>query len=384
MKTATLSKILDQYNQLIGNKQILADPVQLRAIEALAKLAAELESEKARHRFFWQKKRSVHGLYLYGPVGRGKSMLMDLFYKHVAIVNKQRLHFHHFMAWVHERLRALQGTKNPMRQLAKDYAKNTRLLCFDEFFVSDIGDAMIMARLFEALFAEGVVLVATSNCHPQQLYRNGLQRARFEPTIALLESHCQLCDVSGEQDYRLHGFKGFRHFIEYQPERLLNRFSTEQNQPAQSQSLLIHNRAVRFQAIGEYAACIDFFELCGLGRSSADYMVLAQRFDVLYVDNVPMMGLEKLQHLTAQGIEEGYIRERERVSLARLDDEARRFIALVDEFYDTGKLIVIAAQGELTSLYQGERLAFEFARTQSRLIEMQRWPLTTVSAGKTS
>ncbi|MEM0514200.1 cell division protein ZapE [Pseudoalteromonas sp. YIC-827] len=375
MKTATLSKILDQYSQLIGNKKILADPVQFRAIKALVKLAAELEAEQASPRFFWQRKRIIHGLYLHGPVGRGKSMLMDLFYEQIAIANKQRLHFHHFMAWVHKRLQALQGTKNPMGQLAKDYASQTRLLCFDEFFVSDIGDAMIMARLFEALFAEGVVLVATSNCQPCELYRNGLQRARFEPTIALIEAHCQICDVSGEQDYRLHGFNGFRHFIEYQPERLLQRFSKEQDQAAQGRALLIHHRAVRFQAIGERAACIDFFELCGLGRSSADYMFLAQRFDVLYVDKVPLMGVDKVQQYTAQGIEEGYIRERERVNHAQFDDEARRFIALVDEFYDTGKLIVIAAQGELTHLYQGERLAFEFARTQSRLIEMQRWPL---------
>ncbi len=354
----------------------MPDAVQLKALERLSELAQQLESAAAKPSFFWQRKKQIKGVYLFGPVGRGKSMIMDLFFAQVAITKKQRLHFHHFMAWVHERLQALQGHKNPMQRIAKEYAVDTQLLCFDEFFVSDIGDAMIMARLFEALFAQGVVLVATSNCEPQYLYRNGLQRSRFLPTIALLEAHCDVYDVSGEQDYRLQGFAGFTHYFQYRPDVLTQRFEKEQSTSQQSRSLTVHHRNITFLGMSASAGCIDFFELCGLGRASADYMVLAQRFDVLYVDNVPAMGVQPVTNHTAQGIEEGYIREHDAVHSSVYDDEARRFIALVDEFYDNGKLIIIAAHADIYHLYQGERLAFEFARTQSRLIEMQRWPLS--------
>ncbi|WP_462159409.1 cell division protein ZapE [Pseudoalteromonas sp. GB56] len=371
-----MNKIIGQYNQLIALQKIVPDAVQLKALERLSELAQQLESAAAKPSFFWQRKKQIKGVYLFGPVGRGKSMIMDLFFAQVAITKKQRLHFHHFMAWVHERLQALQGHKNPMQRIAKEYAVDTQLLCFDEFFVSDIGDAMIMARLFEALFAQGVVLVATSNCEPQYLYRNGLQRSRFLPTIALLEAHCDVYDVSGEQDYRLQGFAGFTHYFQYRPDVLTQRFEKEQSTSQQSRSLTVHHRNITFLGMSASAGCIDFFELCGLGRASADYMVLAQRFDVLYVDNVPAMGVQPVTNHTAQGIEEGYIREHDAVHSSVYDDEARRFIALVDEFYDNGKLIIIAAHADIYHLYQGERLAFEFARTQSRLIEMQRWPLS--------
>ena len=262
-----------------------------------------------------------------------------------------------------------------MEHIAKDYAKHTRLLCFDEFFVTDIGDAMIMARLFSALFKQGLTLVATSNCAPSQLYCNGLQRSRFVPTIELIQSHCTVFDVSGQQDYRLHGFAGFTHYFDCAQTSLITLFGQRYCDLENEQSLKIHHRDIHFQGLTAKAGCIDFFALCGVGRASSDYMALAQRFDVLYVSDVPAMGATQLPQHTVQGIEEGYIREREHVTNATLDDEARRFIALVDEFYDNGKLLVLSAHCDIDHLYQGERLAFEFERTQSRLIEMQRWSL---------
>ncbi|GAP74562.1 ATPase, AFG1 family [Pseudoalteromonas sp. SW0106-04] len=369
-----MNKILSQYQQQIDAQILAVDDAQQRAVEELARLAQELE-QRSSSQCFWRRPKVTTGVYLYGPVGRGKSMLMDLFFQHLNSDKKQRLHFHHFMAFVHQRLGQLQGVKNPMRQLAKEYARSTDVLCFDEFFVSDIGDAMIMARLFEALFAQGMVLVATSNCHPQQLYRNGLQRARFEPTIALLEAHCHVCDVSGEQDYRLQGFAGFRYYIAYGPEVLSELFKQQQRCSIKPCIREINRRSMHFMAYASDAAMIDFFALCGDGRASADYMELAQQLQVLYVDKVPAMGVAMHSAHVAQGTEDGYIRDQAPQRQAQYDDEARRFIALVDEFYDNHKLLIITAEVELESLYQGERLAFEFARTQSRLIEMQRWSL---------
>ena len=207
--TVQQGQILQHYQAQIAKGDLQEDRAQRIAINALDNLATELAAPS----HWWQSAKPIKGVYLYGPVGRGKSMLMDVFFKLVDIEAKQRLHFHHFMKQVHERLTQLQGQKNPLTVIAKEWAEHIRLICFDEFFVSDIGDAMILGGLFKALFEQQVVLVATSNCQPEQLYRNGLQRARFLPTIDLLNEHCHVLSVEGDTDHRFRFGKQTAHYF---------------------------------------------------------------------------------------------------------------------------------------------------------------------------
>ena len=199
------SILLGAYQAYIKKHEMQYDAVQADVLAVFSRVKHDLENLQPRPwwHFFSSGPRSVQGLYLWGGVGRGKTFLMDLFYENVAIEEKKRLHFHRFMHWVHGELKQLQGQKDPLTAIAKTFAKNTRLVCFDEFFVSDITDAMLLAGLFQALFAEGITLVATSNVEPKSLYRNGLQRERFLPTIALLEKHCQIHYFDSTQDHRL-------------------------------------------------------------------------------------------------------------------------------------------------------------------------------------
>ncbi|MEY8251058.1 MAG: cell division protein ZapE, partial [Colwellia sp.] len=187
------------YQELLTNKQLDFDTAQTHAVDALILLSEQL---LAQQQLPEKLKKNIPGLYFHGRVGRGKTMLMDLFYQHLAIKNKKRIHFHHFMESIHQQLAKLTGQSEPLTCIAKAWATDIDLLCFDEFFVSDIGDAMLLSGLFSALFAQGVTLVATSNCKPEQLYRNGLQRERFLPTITLINQYCQVVSIDGEIDHR--------------------------------------------------------------------------------------------------------------------------------------------------------------------------------------
>ncbi|CAM4189906.1 cell division protein ZapE [Pseudoalteromonas byunsanensis] len=355
--------MLSQFQHLLDNNTLNQDAAQQNALHALAQLQSQLAEQK-----------SCKGIYLHGPVGRGKTMLMDLFYHTLSDIPKQRLHFHHFMSQVHDELNAVQGQVNPLAQIAHSWADKVKVLCFDEFHVSDIGDAMIMARLFEQLFSQGVTLVATSNCHPQTLYRNGLQRQRFLPTIDLLEQHCDIINVAGEVDHRFaKGFDSKYFFVDKLAS--FERLFTQSGGRLLEQRISVCNRPIVTMGNGKHVIAVDFFALCSAPRATADYIALTKQYQAIFIAGVPAMGSKPSQQNTTQGIEDGYQRDSHLENTHLLDDHARRFIALVDECYEKKCLVVVHAHVHLQQLYTGKQLAFEFERTKSRLVEMQQWTL---------
>lgn len=365
----------EAYQELLDDKQLDFDDAQTEAVEALILLSEQLLAQKYLPK---KLKKSIPGLYFHGRVGRGKTMLMDLFYHHIAIENKKRIHFHHFMESIHQQLSRLTGQSEPLDCIAKAWSNDIDLLCFDEFFVSDIGDAMLLSGLFSALFSQGVTLVATSNCKPEQLYRNGLQRERFLPTIDLINQHCHVVSIDGEIDHRLSKLGKNTHYNNYfllenqGRVRLIKSFQNlTGNLKLISGEIEINHRRLNYIAQSDNAIFFDFFELCSGPRSQRDYMVLAQDFDSVFIANVPKFSGE-LVPAVFSGVEDSYQRSGVLMAdLQQLDDEARRFIALVDEFYDQSVKLIISAQVDIFELYQGQQLAFEFERCQSRLIEMQ-------------
>ena len=363
------------YQELLVNKQLDFDAAQTQAVDALVVLSEQLiEQQKSARKF----KKTIPGLYFHGRVGRGKTMLMDLFYQHLPIKNKKRIHFHHFMESVHQQLALLTGQSEPLTHIAKAWAQDIDLLCFDEFFVSDIGDAMLLSGLFSALFSQGITLVATSNCRPEQLYRNGLQRERFLPTIALINQYCQVISIDGEVDHRRSKLtkNGTHHnyflLANQGDSKLIARFKSLTGlDNFDAGEIEVNHRPISYLAQSDHAILFDFFALCSGPRSQRDYMVLAQDFTTVFIANVPQFSGE-LVPAVFSGVEDSYQRSGVLMGgLQQLDDEARRFIALVDEFYDQSIKLILSAQVDIFELYQGQQLAFEFQRCQSRLIEMQ-------------
>lgn len=291
------------------------------------------------------------GLYLWGGVGRGKTFLVDLFYEHLPGTAKRRVHFHRFMGEIHGRLRALGDVRDPLVRVAADIAEQARVLCLDEFFISDIGDAMILGRLLERLFAEEVVLVTTSNTVPDQLYRDGLQRARFLPAIELIKEHCIVHRLESSTDYRLRTLTQAP--VYHQPlsgstHTAMQRFYEQLtcDTAREGQPLEINGRMIPAIDYCDGVAWLEYSALCEGPRSVADYIELARDFHTVLVARVPQF--------TAQS-----------------ENEARRFIHLVDEFYDRNVNLILSAEVPLTELYRGNTLHAEFERTESRLIEMQ-------------
>ncbi|MDZ7867623.1 MAG: cell division protein ZapE [Rheinheimera sp.] len=318
------------------------------------------------------------GLYLYGPVGRGKTMLMDWFFDTTATPRKLRLHFHHFMAAVHQELHARQGETDPLVQVARSWAQQYQLLCFDEFFVSDIGDAMLLATLWRQLFAQGVVLVATSNCAPADLYHNGLQRARFLPFIDLLQQHCHISSLDAGIDYRRQqptdwrylGINQSKDWLQQQAEQL---YGAVEPCP----QIQLHDRPIPALWRNDQVIAFDFMALCSGPRSQLDYMALCQpdvgrQYRAIALANIPQF-LPHSDTAILHGVEENYQREHSNVFVSKLDNEARRLIALVDECYERGVLLLCTATTAPENWYQARQLSFAFERTVSRLHEMQRW-----------
>lgn len=291
------------------------------------------------------------GLYLWGGVGRGKTHLVDTFYDSLALERKLRVHFHRFMQRVHSALTLHSGAKNPLEVVAGEIADEALVLCFDEFFVSDIGDAMILGGLIEALFRRGVTLVATSNIPPHELYRDGLQRSRFLPAIALLEQHVTVTHLEAATDYLFRTLQ--RADLWHVPhdgaarEALSEYFSSlTGREVGDAKWVEINQRRVNLVADAPGVAWATFSTLCEEPRSAADYVEIAREYHTVLVEQIPLLNRDK-------------------------EDAARRFINLVDEFYDRNvKLIATAAQPPAT-LYEGSRLRFEFDRTVSRLQEMR-------------
>jgi cell division protein ZapE len=332
------------------------DPAQEAAVRLLQDVFERLVQQEQRRSAWWQwwRRRPAapeRGLYLWGGVGRGKTYLMDTFFDCLPFERKLRVHFHRFMQRVHAELKQLAGEKNPLQQVADRLAADARVVCFDEFFVTDIADAMILGGLMEALFARGVTLVATSNIEPSRLYLNGLQRQRFLPAIALIEKHTQVVNVDAGVDYRLRTLERaelYHYPLDAEADVSL-RQSFERLAPhaaTDGASLQINGRAIRTRSVADDVVWFDFAELCEGPRSQNDYIELAREFHAVVLSGVPVLGVGN-------------------------DDAARRFINLVDEFYDRNVKLVMAADRQLLDLYDGHRLRFEFQRTVSRLQEMQ-------------
>jgi cell division protein ZapE len=341
--------VVSLYEEHLGSRGFVSDPSQRRAVDRLQQLYEEWSEYKNR-RSSALKRMLVHpalpkGVYLWGPVGRGKSFLMDAFYLCVPVVRKRRVHFHHFMREIHRELDAAKGNEDPIAVVAKKIAKKYRLICFDEFHVSDIADAMILGRFLDQAMEQGIEFVMTSNYHPDQLYPNGLQRERFLPTIEILKSRLDVVSVDNGTDYRrLKMEKVQVYHLSDAP--LAQIFEELKDVKEEKQPLDVEGRQIPYRKRAGGLVWFDFQVLCGGARSYTDYVDLARRFHTVILSGVPKLS-------------------------AKQSDAARRFTWLVDVFYDDRvKLIVSAAAAPEEIFTEGEQSA-EFQRTVSRLHEMQ-------------
>ncbi len=344
---------LVHYQQLLGQGGFESDPEQLTAARALDQLWHALrkqENPRLLKRLLGEKPQYVRGLYLWGGVGRGKTWLMDLFYQQLPLERKQRVHFHRFMQRIHSSLKALGNVQNPLPRIAESWAKECNILCLDEFFVSDIADAMLLSGLLENLFSRGVTLVTTSNMKPDMLYRNGLQRASFLPAIELIKQHTHVLELGGETDFRLRILEQseiFHHPLDDAADRQMTAsFDRISAECELAHDLGINGRNFHALRRGDGIIWFDFTELCDKPRGSADYSEIARAFNTVMLSGMPQLAEDDA-------------------------DVARRFITLVDEFYDRNVKLLISAATTIDELYTGQKLAFEYQRTASRLTEMQ-------------
>ncbi|MEG0859525.1 MAG: cell division protein ZapE [Pseudomonas sp.] len=367
MSCFTEQSPLSLYQQAIDSQGFVSDPAQLHAASALQNCFEAL-----------QRGETPQGVYLWGPVGRGKTWLMDQFHQCLQ-VPARRQHFHHFMRWVHQRLFQLNGTADPLQALALSLAEEIRVLCFDELFVNDIGDAIILGRLFQVLFEAGVVIVATSNQPPDQLYSDGFNRERFLPAIAAIKQHMQVLPVAGDQDHRLHpGAAQQRYWVREpgQPQALSEVFSQLcGEQPCSDQPLQVGSRQIQVVQRCDTVIWCRYADLCEQSLAAMDFMALCDSFTAILLGEVPALGARQRPARIARGTEDAASRvvagDRELPQLSVHDDSVRRFIALVDECYDRRVALYLEAEVALDALYTQGYLEFPFRRTLSRLREMQ-------------
>lgn len=351
----------ERYQSDLSSGAILPDEAQAQAVDALQDVFECLNQRRSEKKSLFAKllsKRTpapITGLYMWGGVGRGKTYLMDSFYEALDFERKSRMHFNRFMQRVHADLTELSGEKNPLDLVADRIASEAAVLCFDEFYVSDIGDAMLLGGLMQKLFDRGICLVATSNIAPEGLYENGLQRARFIPAIKAVEANTRVLNVDSGVDYRLRVLSQSKLYFVSADETpgantsspLHKLFSDlSGGKRPEAASLVINRRHLQVLGVSEGVLLAEFAELCLAPRSAADYTQLAKEYHSVLIDNVP--------ELTSE-----------------IEDGARRFITLIDEFYDRNIKVAIVADRAMVDLYSGKKLAFEFQRTLSRLIEMQ-------------
>jgi len=379
----THATVMQRYRHLVETGKVTRDSAQERIGRALDKLTDEIISKRLATKssalgWLFAKKREtkapVKGLYIHGGVGRGKTMLMDMFFELVPVRRKRRVHFNDFMAEVHDRIarhRALRKEgkvkeDDPIAPVARDLAEQAWVLCFDEFSVTDIADAMILSRLFSALFAEGVVLVATSNVAPDDLYRDGLNRQLFLPFIDILERHAEVMSLDSETDYRLAKVDRIPVYLtplSHETDKLMDAAWSKATGASEAvrEEIALKGRTVEVPRAAGRAARFDFTDLCEKPVAAREYLAIADRYDTIFIDHVPVLDPTKR-------------------------NATKRFILLIDTFYDKRLRVFISAETAPDRLYAGRpgtTEAFEFDRTVSRLIEMQskEW-LDEVSLGR--
>lgn len=350
----------EKYQQDLQDPDFHYDPAQENAVKELQRLYDELTQPERK--VTWRvkiksafgkgmTKPGIQGIYFYGGVGRGKTYLVDTFYECLPFESKMRVHFHRFMHRIHDELKHLKNKQDPLKIVAQALADEARVICFDEFFVSDITDAMILGTLMQELFSHGIVLVATSNIVPDELYRNGLQRARFLPAIELINQNTRVINVDSGIDYRLRTLEQaeiFHYPLDDQATENLNAYFVQlaPEVGVENDIIEVNSRPITTCRNADGVMMIEFSQLCEGPRSQSDYIELSRIYHTVLLANVKVMG-------------------------ASNDDTARRFIAMVDEFYERNVKLIMSAEVALESLYTEGRLNFEFRRCLSRLKEMQ-------------
>ena len=344
----------ERYAHAIFSGQFMPDDAQAQAVHELDRVWQELiqrfkASKKAFRRF--RRQTSPRGVYMWGGVGRGKTWLMDQFFESIPFRRKMRMHFHHFMQHVHRELNKLSGQRDQLELVADQIYQQAVVICFDEFFVSSVTDAMILSELFQKLFNRGVTLIATSNIAPDGLYKNCIHRDRFLPTIELVKKNCVILNVDAGVDYRLRVLKQaqlFKNPLTHEHKNWMSQRFTAltQTQSISQEPIIINNRIVETMGHTEDILWCEFSELCMKPRSPADFIEISNIYNTVLVSNVP--------HLTDY-----------------LSEGTRRFVYLVDEFYDRGVKLLLTSEDSIVDIYQGQKMAFEIERTRSRLLEMQ-------------
>ena len=349
------------YQNALDANKISYDENQMRIVEHLNSLHIQLSKTPTTTQTFIGKKLtgifrrpnnqpSIQGLYIWGSVGRGKTYLMDIFYECLSEENKLRLHFHRFMQDVHYQLGRIKNEESPLTIVAENFKQRTSVICLDELFVSDIGDAMILAGLLEAFFSHGITLVTTSNCHPDDLYKSGLQRQKFLPAIDLIKSHTKVVELGGDKDHRLEFLEHadiYHHPLDSDAnDVMLNNFLHVSPEPGiDNECLYIEDRTIQTVRCADGVVWLTFTALCDGPRSAADYIEIGRCFNTVLISDIPL--------------------------LTNKDDLAKRFITAIDEFYDRSVKVIISAEAPVHELYKGQKLSFEYQRTISRLLEMR-------------
>lgn len=353
---------LSKYEADIASGGFTEDAAQRRAVEALQRLYEDMLRFRQQQSggllntlksWLGKTPQAPQGIYFWGGVGRGKTYLVDTFFDTLPFEQKLRVHFHRFMHRVHKELKELKGKSDPLPIIADKLANEAQIVCFDEFFVQDITDAMILGTLMQELFKRNVVLVATSNIVPDDLYKNGLQRARFLPAIELIKKHCEVINVDSGIDYRLRTLTKAEIYhspLDADADKNLQRYFTELAPDHCSRNtdgtIRINGRDITVRKECDDVVLFDFDAICGGPRSQNDYIELAQLYHAVLISNVPQLG-------------------------GNNDDAARRFLALVDEFYERRVKLILSAEVPLEEIYTDGKLKFEYQRCISRLQEMQ-------------
>lgn len=349
------------YQQLLKQEKLVADSKQEKVVQALQLLHDEIDSSNPDDSSIIDRvaaliarnnnTKQVKGLYIWGGVGRGKTFLMDLFFNNLRSQKKLRLHFHRFMEQAHAMMKSYRSEQDPLRLVAAEFATKAEVLCFDEFFVNDIGDAMILSGLLKGLFENSVALITTSNVEPCLLYKDGLQRERFLPTIKLLQENTTVIELEGDIDHRFEFLQSNDVYSspinDESQDWLEHNFLNLANERVEHswEKITINDRDIQTIQHTDTVAWFDFKEICDGPRSASDYIAIAKQFNIILISNVPVFNGK--------------------------DDQARRFINMIDEFYDRNVKLILSAEASPATLYQGNRLQAEFGRTVSRLTEMQ-------------